>query len=68
MAVVDKIIALMDTLTVAGVNSLPPIRRQQFAQMCRHWAKIADPPTQAAPGTFPKAGIIAELLNGERSG
>jgi hypothetical protein len=42
MAVADKIIALLDTLTRANLDSLSPVRRRQFADLCRHWADIAE--------------------------
>lgn len=44
MAVADKIVALLDTMTVASLDALSPVRRRQFADMCRHWAAIADRP------------------------
>jgi hypothetical protein len=44
MAVADKIIALLDTMTLASLDSLSPVRRRQFADICRHWADIAGRP------------------------
>jgi hypothetical protein len=54
MAVADKIIALLDTLTLASLDSLSPVRRRQFADLCRHWADIAERP-KGAPTTRPGA-------------
>jgi hypothetical protein len=42
MAVADKIIALLDTMTQTSLDSLPPVRRRQFADLCRHWADVAE--------------------------
>jgi hypothetical protein len=42
MAVADKIVALLDTMTLASLESLSPVRRRQFADLCRHWADIAE--------------------------
>jgi hypothetical protein len=44
MAVADKIVALLDTMTVASLDSLSPVRRRQFGDLCRHWADIAERP------------------------
>jgi hypothetical protein len=45
MAVADKIIALLDTMTQASLDTLAPVRRRQFADLCRHWAHIAERPS-----------------------
>ena len=63
MAVADKIIALLDTLTRANLDSLSPVRRRQFADLCRHWADIAERPERAqqardgAPGREAAAAL-----------
>jgi hypothetical protein len=48
MAVADKIIALLDTMTPASLDSLSPVRRRQFADLCRHWGDIAVRPAVPA--------------------
>ena len=60
MAVADKIIALLDTMTPASLDSLSPVRRRQFADLCRHWADIAVRP-EGAPAV--KAGVPADPEN-----
>jgi len=54
MAVADKIIALLDTMTPASLDLLSPFRRRQFADLCRHWGDIAVRPA-GAPVTKPRA-------------
>jgi hypothetical protein len=56
MAIADKIIALMDTMTRASLDDLSPVRRRQFADLCRHWAQLAEEPKGASkrePKSFP---------------
>jgi hypothetical protein len=48
VAVADKIIALLDAMTPASLDSLSPVRRRQFADLCRHWADIAEQPVAPA--------------------
>jgi hypothetical protein len=66
MAVADKIMALLDTMTIASLDSLPPARRQQFAQLCQYWGRVADAPPKGPPGTFQQRGILADLIEGGR--
>ena len=56
MAVADKIIALLDTLTHASLDSLSPVRRRQFADLCRHWADLAERPKGVQQGMPPLPG------------
>lgn len=62
MAVADKIIALLDTLTPASVEALPLLRRRQFADLCRHWAEVAEKPRAPAP----RSGVLLDLKDGHR--
>ena len=67
MAVADKIVALLDTLTQASLDSLSPVRRRQFADLCRHWADIAERPEgvqQARDGAPAPAQDVAAALAG----
>jgi|RhiMetdeSRZDD1v2_1073273.scaffolds.fasta_scaffold179890_2 hypothetical protein len=52
MAVADKIVALLDTLTPASLDALSPVQRRQFGDLCRHWADIAEQP-KGAPAARP---------------
>jgi hypothetical protein len=66
MAVADKIIALLDTMTLASLDSLSPVRRRQFADICRHWADIAGRPPvgpSSAP-VEPSSATAAEPESG----
>jgi hypothetical protein len=59
---VDKVIALLMSLSVGSVRSLPPVTRRHLAEQCRRVADIADPSRPA-----PQAGVLADLSNGVRS-
>jgi hypothetical protein len=67
MSVAEKIIALLDTMPVASLDQLNPVRRQQFAQMCRHWAEIAERPKAGVTlmpqqrQARPVGGVLADL-------
>ena len=60
---ISKIAALFEVLTIAEVEATPPALRRRFAQHARYWAEIADP--QKPP--TPKAGVLADLKQGQRS-
>jgi hypothetical protein len=40
---------------------LPPVRRAQFADLCRHWANFAEIRPDA-----PKSGVLVELRTRRR--
>ena len=72
--IADKIITLLDTLTLASLDALPPARRRQFADRCHHWAKIAEQPPGAAkkepkstPVIFQRAAEAARTLTTDPS-
>ena len=48
MRLPDKIVALLDGLTLDELAALPPIRREIFRQRCQHWANLASEPLGAA--------------------
>ena len=48
MPIPDKIVALLDHLTLDELDALPPIRREIFRQQCQHWANLASEPKGAA--------------------
>jgi hypothetical protein len=80
MAVANKIIALLDTMTLASLDSLPPVRRRQFADLCRHWADVAGSPRGApaaklrasvsvdAPAGSPRGEVAVESLSAKSPG
>jgi hypothetical protein len=41
MPIPDKIVALLDGLTLDELDALSPVRREQFRQRCQHWANLA---------------------------
>lgn len=59
MPFAEKVAAMLEALTIADVEALPPARRRQLADLCRHWAKLAEPP---AADTAP-AGTDAAASN-----
>ncbi|HWE21738.1 MAG TPA: hypothetical protein VG758_31935 [Hyphomicrobiaceae bacterium] len=61
MSVIEKTVALLDALTPTDVQALPPAQRRRFADICKHWAQLAEP--RAEP---PKAGILSDLKRGMR--
>jgi hypothetical protein len=42
MPVAEQIVALFAALTREEVNAMVPAKRRRFADMCRHWAGLAD--------------------------
>lgn len=62
MSIAEKALALLTVIRPEDVQALPPAKRQQFTQACRHLADIAEP--KPPP---PKAGVLADLRNGNRA-
>jgi hypothetical protein len=60
MSVIEKTVALLDALTVTDVQALPPAQRRRFADICKHWAALAD------RADAPKAGVLSDLKRGAR--
>jgi hypothetical protein len=60
MTVADKVVAFLDNLTRREVEEMSPTKRQKLAELCRHWAAIADPETTRQP----KSGVLADLRSG----
>jgi hypothetical protein len=60
MSVIEKTVALLDVLTFHDVQALPPAQRRRFADMCKHWAQLAD------RADAPKAGVLGDLKRGAR--
>ncbi len=59
---VEKIDALVAGVTKAEIQRMPPAHRQRLAQVLRYIADLADPPKVHGP----KAGVLAELRDGQR--
>jgi hypothetical protein len=53
------------------VEALPPVERRRFAELCRRWADLADPPSPAggigATEPLQASGVLLELGRGLRS-
>jgi hypothetical protein len=67
MSVAGKITALFNALTREEVDAMPPIERRRFADLCRHWADLADRRPRTSE---PQSGVLADLggLRKSRSG
>ena len=72
MRLPDKIVALLDGLTLDELDALPPIRREIFRQRCQHWANLASEPPGAAyqepkstPVVMQRAAEEVRILNSE---
>jgi hypothetical protein len=53
---------LLERLGRQEVEEMPPVERQRFADLCRHWADVADRPAN----TRPPAGVLFDLSTGAR--
>jgi hypothetical protein len=66
----DAKIAVFEALR-PDIEALPPAHRRRLAQLCRHWADLAEPrPPAAEPSSMtrtPMAGVLLELSRGHRS-
>jgi hypothetical protein len=65
MSVATRIMSLLDTMTGASLDQLNPVQRRQFADLCRHWAAIAEKPKAGV--ALPAVGVLANLKDGERA-
>jgi hypothetical protein len=57
MQAVEHAAALLEALTQADVEAMPPARRRRFAAMCRRAAKMAEP----GEAEHPKSGVLHDL-------
>jgi hypothetical protein len=62
IALTDKIVALLVSLSPADIEYLPPAERRRLADHCRHAAELAEP-KRATPG----AGVLVDLRGGRRT-
>ncbi|HEY7550705.1 MAG TPA: hypothetical protein VH913_14455 [Hyphomicrobiaceae bacterium] len=53
--------ALLDAITRADIEALPPARREQLGQLLKHWGARCDPPDGE-----PKAGVVSNLTRKPR--
>jgi hypothetical protein len=60
IALIDKIVALLMSLTDDQVEALPPVERRRLEDQCLRVAVLC------APLPRPRAGILGELRNGHR--
>jgi hypothetical protein len=63
IAVTDKAIALLASLSPAQIAGLPPAERRRLAEVCRRAAALAEPRTEE-----PQAGVLAQLNSTPRQG
>jgi hypothetical protein len=65
----DAKIAVLEAFK-PDVETLPPAQRRKFAELCRQWADLADPGSQASEPSPrvppPVAGVLLELNRGLR--
>jgi hypothetical protein len=61
LGVPGKIAALFAAMETRDLDEMPPAERRRFADMCRHWAAMAEPDDK------PKAGVLALLSRGDRA-
>jgi hypothetical protein len=59
--IATKLAALLDALTQADIEALPPARRERLGQLLKHWGARCDPPKDER-----KAGAISDPRRGER--
>jgi hypothetical protein len=56
MSTAEKAAAVLEVVTRADVETMPPAKRQRLAALCRHVAGWAEPQAPA-----PKAGVLADV-------
>jgi hypothetical protein len=57
MSVLEKTIALLGGINPADVQALPPAQRRRFADICKHWATLAERPGDSKR----KSGVLSDL-------
>jgi hypothetical protein len=60
---IEKTIAFLDNLNSEELDKLPPAHLRRFAALCHHWWQLAEHRQKE-----PRAGILADLKQGKRSG
>jgi hypothetical protein len=70
---IAKITALLDGLSADDLDKASPLQRQQFAQRCAHWLKLAERRCadqivkDAKAALEPRSGVLSDLKRGQRS-
>jgi hypothetical protein len=59
----DNVTAMLNTLTRSDVEAMPPTERRRFAELCRHWARLAERPRIDQRGS----GVLADLRQGRHT-
>jgi hypothetical protein len=59
---VEKIVALLDGLTLEEIDKLPPARQRKLSDLCRYWHQIVERRLEKKP----KSGVLADLRRGHR--
>jgi hypothetical protein len=49
MGLASQILKLLEAITAAEIEAMPPAERQRFAQLLAHWAKLAGDPVPPGP-------------------
>jgi hypothetical protein len=62
MSVIEKTIALLGGLSPADVQALPPAQRRRFADMCKHWASLAE----RTGDPVRRVGVLSDLQTRRR--
>ena len=62
MSVIEKTIALLGGINPADVQALPPVQRRRFADICKHWANLAERPGDSVRGV----GVLYDLQSRRR--
>jgi hypothetical protein len=60
---IEKAMAFLDNLDSAELDKLPPAHLRRFEALCHHWHQLAQMRLKAQP----KAGVLGDLKNGDRS-
>jgi hypothetical protein len=60
MSIAAKIAALFNALTREELDAMAPAERRRFADLCRHWADLAELGRRVEP---PRSGVLEALRN-----
>jgi hypothetical protein len=58
---IDRITVMLDTLDGGELDRMRPADRRKFAALCHHWWQLAE------RREAPKAGVVGQLNQGDRS-
>jgi hypothetical protein len=62
-AMTGNVTALLNTLTRSDVEAMTPAERRRFAELCRHWAGLAERARIDPRGS----GVLADLRQGHHT-